>query len=74
MEKDNLVKTTWRIPADLHAELKAISERDKVSISALGIERLRAASLADRFDRVEEDLAALKKMMREMLDQIELRK
>jgi hypothetical protein len=74
MENDNLVKTTWRIPVDLYAELVEVHERDKVSINSIGIERLRAASIGARLDRLDQDMATLKQLMREMLDQIELLK
>jgi DNA-binding PadR family transcriptional regulator len=74
MEKDNLVKTTWRIPAELHAELKEMSDRDKISINTIGVERLRAASVGDRFDKIDREITTLKQMMREMLDRIELLK
>lgn len=74
MEKDNLVKTTWRIPRDLYAEIQEISDREDISINSIGIERLRAASVADRFAKLDKDMATLKKLMREMLDRIELLK
>lgn len=74
MEKENVVKTTWRIPANLYAEMQEISDREKISINAVGIERLRSASVSDRFDRLDSDIAALKQMMREMLDRIDLLK
>lgn len=68
MEKDNLVKTTWRIPRDLYAELEKVAERDKTSINAVGIERLRTASISGRFDKIDREVAALKKMVAELLD------
>lgn len=68
MEKDNVVKTTWRIPADLYAEIQAVSDRENISINTVGIERLRAASVGDRFDRLDKDIATLKGMLRELLD------
>ena len=73
MENDNLVKTTWRIPADLYEELKEASVHGGTSINAIATDRLRAASVRARFDKVDRELSALKKMMREMLDQIELK-
>lgn len=74
MKKDNLVKTTWRIPADLYAEIQEISDREDISINTIGIERLRAASVSDRFNKLDKDMAALKKLMREMLDRIDMLK
>lgn len=74
MAKDKIVTTTWRIPADLHAELKKIADHDGTSIHSVGIERLRSASIVARLDKLDADMAALKQMMREMLDQIELLK
>ena len=68
MEKDNVVKTTWRIPANLYEELQAISEREKISINTAGIDRLRAASIGGRFDKLDKEIAALKKMIRELLE------
>lgn len=68
MKNDNLVKTTWRIPAELYAELVQIHERDKISINSIGITRLQAAATSDRFDKIERELAVLKRMLAELLD------
>jgi hypothetical protein len=74
MKKDNLVKTTWRIPRDLYAEIQEISDREDISINTIGIERLRAASVGARFDKLDKEMVTLKKLMREMLDRVELLK
>lgn len=68
MKNDNLVKTTWRIPADLYDGLVAIAERDKTSINSIGIARLQAAAQSDRFDKIDQELAAVKRMLAELLD------
>lgn len=73
MEKENLVKTTWRIPENLYAEMQLIHERDKVSINSIGIARLQAASVNDRLDKIDKEMAAVKRMIREVLDRLETR-
>lgn len=68
MKNDNLIKTTWRIPADLYEGLVAIAERDKTSINSIGVARLQAAAQSDRFDKIDRELATVKRMLAELLD------
>jgi hypothetical protein len=68
MKNNTLIKTTWRIPADLYDELATISERDKISINTIGVSRLQAAATSDRFDKIDREMAVLKRMIAELLD------
>lgn len=59
---------TFRLPDQLHKELQEAAARNCVTLNAEVIARLHSASVLDRLEKQEAEIAELKSMMRELLD------
>lgn len=62
-----LPRKTFRLPVTLHQELLASAERNCITLNAEVIARLQSASVLDRLDKVDRELAELKAMLRDII-------
>jgi len=69
--QDDFVKTSLRLPQDLHESLSALAEYNGHSLNAEILAHLRAAPLLELVQTLVKDNADMKLMLRELLDQVD---
>lgn len=62
------IKTAFRLPPDLHAEIKATADRNGRPMNAEIIARLQAAPVQERLDELIKSNTELKRMVKQLLD------
>lgn len=66
--QDEYVKSSLRLPRDLHAELAAAAEYNGRGLNAEILDRLRAAPVIDLLRTMARENAEMKAMIKEMHD------
>ncbi|MET3134981.1 hypothetical protein AAKU55_005284 [Oxalobacteraceae bacterium GrIS 1.11] len=68
--QDDYVRTAMRIPRELRGEMRDTAEQNGRSMNAEVITRLQAGPVSERLDKLTQDIADIKKMVREILNMV----